>query len=395
MNASAKSLAWIVMGCLMLAGCGSAGDEATPTPGPSEAEAFDAIIAATGVVVPEQWAALSMRGQGIVAEVLVEEGDRVEAGQALVRLDGQAKAEAAVRLAEQELLNAQQGLEALHESVALDGAQAELALANARDALDDAIRVRTYQQKGNRATQETLDGAEAGLTLAEDALDRAEAAYNRTTTLPENHPTRAAARAALEAARRQRDSAQATLNWYRGGPSALDQAILDGKVNVAQAQVDQAERDAQDRIPGPDPDLLAQAQARLTLAQAQLAAAQQALADLELQAPFDGVVCNLRARVGEWVAPGMPVLQLGELDALRVETTDLNEIDAARLQAGDTALVTFDALPATGVSASVERIGYKSAEGSGVNYTVVLKLDQIPDGLRWGMTAFVDIEVQE
>jgi len=392
---STKCLAWILAGSLALAGCGSAGEETTPTPGPGAAEAFEAIVGATGVVVPERWAALSMKGQGIVAELLVDEGDRVVAGQALVRLDGRAKAEAAVRLAEQELLNAQQGLEALHENAALAGAQAELALANARDALDDAIRVRTYQQKGNRATHETLDGAEATLTLAENAVERAEEAYNRTSTLPENDPTRAAARAALEAARRQRDTAQASLNWYRGGPSALDQAILDGKVNVAQAQVDQAERDAQDRIPGPDPDLLALAQARLSLAQAQLAAAQQALADLELQAPFDGVVCNLRARVGEWVAPGMPVLQLGDLDALRVETTDLNEIDAARLQAGDTALVTFDALPAASVSARVERIGFKSAEGSGVNYTVVLKLDRIPDGLRWGMTAFVDIEVGE
>ncbi|MBM3123157.1 MAG: HlyD family efflux transporter periplasmic adaptor subunit, partial [Chloroflexi bacterium] len=149
------------------------------------------------------------------------------------------------------------------------------------------------------------------------------------------------------------------------------------------------------RMPGPHPDLLAQTEGRLAAAQAQLTAAQQALADLELQAPFGGVVCNLRARVGEWVAPGMPVLQLGDLEALRVETTDLNEIDAARLQAGDTALVTFDALPAAGVSGKVERIGYKSAEGSGVNYTVVLTLDQIPDGLRWGMTAFVDIEVEE
>lgn len=395
MKPSAKCLAWAVVGSLMLAGCGSAGEEATPTPGPGAAEAFNAIVGATGMVVPERWAALSMRGQGIVAELLVEEGDRVVAGQALVRLDGRAKADAAVRLAEQELLNAQQGLEALHESAALAGAEAELALANARDALDDAIRLRTYQQKGNRATPETLDGAEATLTLAENAVDRAEAAYNQTTTLSENHPTRAEARAALEAARRLRDSARASLNWYRGGPSALDQAILDGKVNVAQAQVDQAERDAENLIPGPDPDQLAQAQARLKLAQAQLTAAQQALADLELQAPFDGVVCNLRARVGEWVAPGMPVLQLGDLAALRVETTDLNEIDAARLQAGDTALVTFDALPTAGVGGSVERIGYKSAEGSGVNYTVVLKLDQIPEGLRWGMTAFVDIEVQE
>ncbi len=35
----------------------------------------------------------------------------------------------------------------------------------------------------------------------------------------------------------------------------------------------------------------------------------------------------------------------------------------------------------------------KAGEGSGVNYPVVIELDEIPDNLRWGMTAFVDIQV--
>ncbi len=395
MKPNAKYVAWIVVCLLLLAGCGSAGEEVTPTPGLSSPDDFQTIIGATGVVVPEQWAALSMRAQGVVAEVLVEEGDPVVAGQPLVRLDGQAAAEAKVRSAEHELLSAQQALDDLHENAPLAAATAELALANARDALDDAERLNIYQQKGNRATQETIDGAEAQLTLAEQAVKRAEAAYNRTSRLPEDNPTRASARASLEAARRQRDAAERNVNWYKGAPSDIDQAILDGKVSVTQAELDQAELDAEDLIPGPDPDLLAQAKARLTLAQAQLAAAQQAQADLELSSPFDGIVCNLKARVGEWMTPGVPVLQLGDLARLQVETTDLNEIDAARLQLGDRAMVTFDALPIAGVGGTVQRIGFKSAEGSGVNYTVILKLDEIPDGLRWGMTAFVDIEVEK
>ena len=342
---------------------------------------------------------------GRVAEVLVSEGASVEAGDVLLRLDSRlleaqreltlAADQASVAAADLELVNAQQALEDLHENAPLAAAAAELALANARDALDDAERLNIYQQKGNRATKETIDGAEAQLTLAEQAVKRAEAAYNRTSRLPEDNPTRASARASLEAARRQRDAAERNVNWYKGAPSDIDQAILDAKVGVAQAQLGQAERDAEDLIPGPDPDLLAQAKARLTLAQAQLAAAQQAQADLELSAPFDGIVCNLKARVGEWMTPGVPVLQLGDLARLQVETTDLNEIDAARLRLGDRAMVTFDALPIAGVGGTVQRIGFKSAEGSGVNYTVILQLDEIPDGLRWGMTAFVDIEVEK
>ncbi len=160
MKPNAKNIAWIVVCSLVLAGCGSSGEEATPTPEPSLAEDFNAIIGATGVVVPEQWATLSMRGQGVVAEVLVEEGDHVVAGQPLVRLDGQAAAEAKVRSAEYELLNAQQALDELHENAPLAAAQAELALANARDALEGRrAPLDTYQQRGKpRHARRRIDG---------------------------------------------------------------------------------------------------------------------------------------------------------------------------------------------------------------------------------------------
>jgi hypothetical protein len=37
----------------------------------------------------------------------------------------------------------------------------------------------------------------------------------------------------------------------------------------------------------------------------------------------------------------------------------------------------------------------KAAEGAGVNFKVVIVLDEIPEDVRWGMTAFVDIEIEE
>lgn len=388
---NAKNVAWIVVCSLILSGCGSSGEGATPTPEPSQAEDFNVVVGATGVVVPEQWAALSMRGQGVVAEVLVEDGDPVVAKQPLVRLDGQAAAEAVVAAAELELVNAQQALDALHENAPLAAAQAELALANSQKALKDEEYRWRVQQKGNRASPETIREAEAKLLLAEDEVTRCKGLYDTAS----GDSGKALALVKLTEAQRNRDAALRNLNWYKGTPTDRDQAILDGKLSLAQAQLDQAERNFEDFVPGPDPDLQSQAQARLTLAQAQLASAQQALADLELRAPFAGVVCNLKARVGEWLTPGVPVLALGDLAGLHVETTDLNEIDAARIQAGDSAIVTFDALPGASASGTVRRVAFKSAEGSGVNYTVVLGLDQIPDGLRWGMTAFVDIEVGE
>jgi HlyD family secretion protein len=313
---------------------------------------------------------------GRVEAVLVDEGESVQAGDVILRLDNRlleaqrelalAGGQAAIAAAELELLNAQQGLDALHEDTALAASQAELTLANARDALGDAERLNTYQQKGNRATTETLDGAKAALTLAEHALDRAEAAYNRVGSLPADNPTRASARASLEAARRQRDAAQASLNWYRGEPSDIDQAILDAKVSLAQAQLDEAQRNFEDLHPGPDPDLLDQAKARLTLAQARLAAARaQAKVDAEtldlqlgkllVRAPLGGVILARSIEPGEVLLAGAQALSIGQLDHLTI-TVFLPEDRYGQINLGDHVRVSADAFPDESFDAVVTRI---------------------------------------
>jgi hypothetical protein len=50
-------------------------------------------------------------------------------------------------------------------------------------------------------------------------------------------------------------------------------------------------------------------------------------------------------------------------------------------------------LPDLSIKGEVVRIAPKNTETSGVNYTVVIKLSELNPVLRWGMTAFADIEV--
>jgi len=52
-------------------------------------------------------------------------------------------------------------------------------------------------------------------------------------------------------------------------------------------------------------------------------------------------------------------------------------------------------LPDVRLQGLVENIAARSSEGSGVNYTVTIIMDDFPEELRWGMTAFVDIKVDE
>ena len=93
---------------LLLAACGSA----EPTESPQQEVAladFTPVVSATGEVVPEQTAELSIKTGGVVAEVLVDEGDAVEEGQVLIRLEGTEQLQAAVSAAQFELANAQLG----------------------------------------------------------------------------------------------------------------------------------------------------------------------------------------------------------------------------------------------------------------------------------------------
>jgi HlyD family secretion protein len=79
---------------------------------------------------------------------------------------------------------------------------------------------------------------------------------------------------------------------------------------------------------------------------------------------------------------------------LHIETTDLSEVDVARVSLGQPVHVTFDALKGKTLIGRVTRIApMSSATQGGVNYTVLVELDQLDPALRWGMTAFTDIQV--
>jgi len=79
------------------------------------------------------------------------------------------------------------------------------------------------------------------------------------------------------------------------------------------------------------------AQAAVAQAEGALQAAQAALDQATLRAPFAGTVTSLVANVGETVMPGHTVLVLAGLAHLRVETTDLSEQDVARVMMGQPA----------------------------------------------------------
>lgn len=380
---------------VLLTGCGgNTPDEEATTPETDFLANVSPIVSVTGVVVPEQWATLSIASNGVVEELFVNEGDTVESGETLLRLDGLERLQAARDGADLELLSAQRAVDDLTENWPLIKAQAELELAQAEIALADALDDRQdldYQ----RAGQNTIDELRANVILAEDAVDTAEENFGWVEDSGEDDPNRAYALTQLAQARRAYNRAVANLNYALGGPDPEDISESDALVALSEARVADAKLELSRLQEGPNPLDVEQAQTRLANAKSQLAATEKSLTDLSLRAPFDGTVSRLNVRLNEWVVPGQPLVLFGDLFHLQVETTDLSEIDVAQIQPGSIADVTFDALPSAMVEGTVIRISPKADEGAGVNYTVLLELSEIPEGLRWGMTAFVDISVED
>jgi HlyD family secretion protein len=381
----------IVVIAAAMTACSGESDESSPAEDLAQVIDFTPVVSATGEVVPAQWATIGSPAAGLVSELLVAKGDMVEAGQVLARIGNEQALQAAVAAASLELVAAQQALDDIYTEAGMIAAQAQLELANARDALREAERKWQFQQEGQRASSTTVRAAEAELALAKEAMDHAERNANKFSSDDSEHAQDYKNYAA--AVQRYR-TALASVNWYKGHPTEIQQDVLDGEVAAAQAQFEAAQIEWEKWKDGPAEDEVALAEARLTNSQAQLLAAEAELAELEIKAPFTGTMSELFVRESEWVTMGSPLFLLADLQNLEVQTTDLNEIDVARIWVGSPTTVTFDSLPDTAVTGTVVSIAPKADEGSGVNYAVVIKLAEIPEQLRWAMTAFVDVEVE-
>ena len=159
------------------------------------------------------------------------------------------------------------------------------------------------------------------------------------------------------------------------------------------AELDAAQREFERAQKRPRPEALSLAQARIKNAEAQLAASQAALADLELNAPFSGTVSKVSAHSGEWVMPGQAILVLADLDHLRVETTDLSERDVPQVEVGQPAAVRVKALGVVLKGTVSEIAPLAGTLGGDVVYTTIIDLHNPPKALRAGMS--VDVQFGE
>ena len=336
--------------CALVVSCGGGAPEsgqATPAPeSQPTVNLNDNTVSASAEVVAGKWANLAFMVGGPKVDILANEGNTVKAGEILALFPEDAIPQTIIN-AKADLITAKSALDnLLIADTAL--AQTVIALRDAEDAYNQAFNYR-----------ESLNG----LITSEEIITKKKNTPFGQIEVQEIKKT-------------------------EGYADKYTIAKADEKLALTTAQLDNVKRELT-RLQNlqTSPDVIA--------AQTRVAAIESIINQSSLVAPFAGTVVELYMNSGEMVSPGAPILLLADLSTLQVKTTDLNEVDVARVQIGDPVKVTFDALPDITVTGKVTEIALKNAPGSGVYFNVTIALDEIPEALRWGMSAFVEIQVSK
>ena len=403
-------------------------------------------VEGSGRVRSRQSAELEWKTSGAVGSVAVGVGQQVKAGETLISLEKNSLSPSLI-LAQANLVIAEQALRDLKTS-RIQQAQAMKALDEARKAWEDAQDPSTAQaEKRNAvaAAQKALDEAERLLAItastpSAEAISQANAnrllaenAYNQTLKnieriqkrlkKPESaymfFESRDLYQQILDGLeqkeirdRRAYEKAQENYARLLEPVDPFDLAVAETNVIAAQARLDDAQRQWERIQDGYSQGELAVLEAQLRdaerewerlkdgpdandlrAAEAQVAAVQAILNQVQIRAPFSGVITRLDTLIGDQVNSGMSALRLDDLTHLYVDIY-ISEIDIDQIQVGQKAVLTFESIPVRAVRVeNTDRGGESTAppEYTGTVVDVALVGTQLDDTVQY----FVGIEIDQ
>jgi HlyD family secretion protein len=350
-------------------------------------------VTSSGEVRPVQYINLTSEVQGRIEEIYVVEGQMVDKGVALVRLDpNQFESSTDAQLA------------------AYRSAQNEVSVAQ--------NQVVAAQSQFNQAQQAlnvsmiAVDNARQGLVTAQTEVDRAQVEYDaavrelkRTTQLVESG---VASRQEFDAAKDRVETSRASLNSAKARYEAQKIAVKDANARVKQQTI--AVSEAKNAVNT----------ASLNVQSAQSRADQQAAVlqgqrnqrDKTLQvAPISGVIAEIPSKVGTFAVAGLsttPLMTIADMSVINVEVkVDETEIDTVAV--GQKAKVKVDAFGDQEFDGEVTQktplaVGKSQTSGglsTNINvqeakeFRVVIQLQnlsaEVQAGLRPGMSATATI----
>jgi HlyD family secretion protein len=359
---------------------------------------------------------------GRVDQVLVEVGDRVQAGDLLIALDttyldwaveqaeigfeaaridfeelGDLIEESDIEVAKAQLLQAQEDLAEVKAGPTAE----ELAAAESAAAAAWA----QYEEIQKEPTPAQVNQALANLRKAEITLQQAQREFDKIAWLPESAATEAAddlqratvdmeaAKAAYEEASKPAteaelqsalsaaQSAQDRLNRLLDKPTPADLAAANANVLAAQTALAKLEE-------GPKESELRKAELNVRQAMIALEQARLQRKHAEVQAPMDGVLLSVNLDIGQEASPGTVAATLADTANLRL-VVNVEQKDIGKVKTGQPVAVSVFALPEEQFAGVVDRISPIANSGTGfVTFPVVIVLTDGPlEQLLPGMTA--------
>jgi multidrug efflux pump subunit AcrA (membrane-fusion protein) len=343
-------------------------------------------VIAEGHLKPVHAANLSFQVRGMVETVNVKIGDSVNEGDVLARLSNVSQAEAQLASANLELVDAQYTMDTLVRTSDANLAFVWNAYMNAQEVRAEAER--EWEDLNVDNIDDDIEEAESDLRDLEEDLDDAKDEFAKFEDLDEDNSRRQTAEDDLE-------SAQEAYNKAKRDREELtrERDSVRAALDAALASEAEAKYQLDLSSDGVNKDELTFAQARLDNAQAQVAAAESALSNYILTAPFDGVVADVAVSIGEQVGAESRAVSIVDTSSWVVETSDITELEVVDIEVGQAVLLTADALPDVEMSGVVTSISQSSYIQSGdVLYTVYIAVDDVDGRIRWGMTVEVTFE---
>ncbi len=248
-------------------------------------------ISASGKVVPIQSVNLSPKNSGVLAQLLVEQGDSVEQGQIIARMDDSnlqaqlSKARANLAQVRAQLAEARAGTRS--EEIA----QSRARLNQARAQLNQA-------RTGNRPEE---------IAQAQAQVEAARARVNLTSSRVQRNRNLASFGAisqdTLDEVIADDRSAKANLLEVQRRLIDLKNGSRTEEIDQKKAAVTEAEQALLQLQNGSRPEQIDQFEASVAAAQSELKAVQVQLDDTIIRAPFSGIVTQKYATVGAFVTP--------------------------------------------------------------------------------------------
>lgn len=322
-------------------------------------EKLVAQVSATGEIKPKEYVELQSEITGIITQLFVQEGDVVQKGDLLLRIDPR-----------------QLQLQTLAEKASHDITIAEATNQQAQ------IKVqRTVVERDQAAVRKS----EAELSRAQQNYEITDRSFRRKQQMFEDNLI---SRDVYDAAKSDLISADTAVT-----NAELSLAQSKAQLAVTQTQLEQEEVRYKNTL------------SRIEQSKANLDRTEDEFAKTVIRSPLSGVITQMNVEVGERAVPGTlnnpsaTLMVIADLSVIEAEV-EVDETDIVSVEIGQFAEVKVDALPDRPLKGRVTEVGTSAIQTTGSSqeakdFKVVVQLENPPKSLRPGLSCTADITTAE